>query len=316
MTDLPLVGVLTPAYNEEAHVEECLESVLAQTHPNWRLVAVDNASEDRTFEIFQRYAAKDSRITVMRNPETVPIVANYNIACRQLAPDAKFCKIIAADDWLYPTCLEEMVKLGIANPNVGLIGAYSRARGGVDPSRFPFQGDVVSGRDAMREFLLNNTHLIGAPSPLMYRADLVRSEERFFRNDTLHTDVDACLRILAEHDYGFVQQVLTYTRDRPASMTALADRFNVYLPNQIEFLINFGPSCFEEAECKRVLADRVRRYYNDLGGQVFRGRGKEYWDYHRRRLAELGRPLNEARLILNALFFGAEAAVQRMRRHL
>lgn len=316
MTDLPLVGVLTPAYNEEAYIEECLESVLAQTHANWRLVAVDNASSDRTFEILQRYAAKDERISVMRNPETVSIVANYNIACRQLAPDAKFCKIIAADDWLYPTCLEEMVKLGVAYPNIGLIGALSRAKGGVDPCRFPFESNVVSGREVMREFLLNSTHLLGAPTPLMYRADLVRRQERFFGADTLQTDADACLRILAEHDYGFVHQVLTYTRDRPASMTSFADRFNVYLPNQIEFLINFGPSCFDEAELKAVLADFMRRYYNDLGAEAFRGRDKEYWDYHRRRLTDLGRPLSRARLMLNAFFFAAEAAVQRVRRRL
>jgi glycosyltransferase involved in cell wall biosynthesis len=313
MTDLPLVGVLIPVYNEEAHIEECVESVLAQTHANWRLVAVDNASQDRTFEILQRYAGKDSRISVVRNPKTTDIVENYNIAGRQLAPEASFCKYIGGDDWLYPTCLEEMVKLGVAHPNVGLIGAYSRARGGVDPFRFPFPGDVVSGRDVMAEFLLHDTHLVGAQTPLMYRADLVRRGERFFRSDKLHTDVYASLEILSDHDYGFVQQVLTFTRERPASMTAFADRVNVYIPNQIEFLLNFGAVCFEEAECKRLVADRMRRYYNNLGEQVFRKRDKEYWDYQRGRLAELGRPLNHARLALNAFFYAAEAAVQRVR---
>lgn len=315
MTNLPLVSVLTPVYNEEAFVEECLNSVLSQTYSNWRMVVVDNASQDRTFEIVQRYVAKDSRISVVRNPSTVPILSNYNIAFRLVPAEAKYCKVIAGDDWLFPACLQEMVALAESNPGVGLIGAYSLGRaGGIEPHRFPFAGDVVSGRDVTREYLLQGAHLVGAPTPLMYRADLVRRTDPFLHEDKLHSDAEVCLRILAEHEFGFVRQVLTCTRDRAGSTTSFADRYDVYLPNRLEFLAEFGPQCVEHAELQRVFAGVLRDYYNRLGEAAARGRDKEYWDYHRRRLTALGRPLSRSRVMWNAVTYWMEAVTRRLRR--
>ena len=63
----PLVSVVTPVYNGETTLCECIESVLAQTYPNWNYVIVDNCSTDRTHDIAQEYAVKDARIRVHRN---------------------------------------------------------------------------------------------------------------------------------------------------------------------------------------------------------------------------------------------------------
>ena len=65
----PLVSVVTPVYNEEKNLAECIESVLAQTYPNWEYVIVNNRSTDRSLEIAQRYAAQDARIRVYDNRE-------------------------------------------------------------------------------------------------------------------------------------------------------------------------------------------------------------------------------------------------------
>ena len=47
----PLVSVITPVYNGEAHLVQCIESVLAQTYQHWDTLIVDNCSTDRTSEI-------------------------------------------------------------------------------------------------------------------------------------------------------------------------------------------------------------------------------------------------------------------------
>src|SRR5690348_7040228 len=109
MAGQPLVSVLTPVYNGEAYLEECIASVLAQTYTNWEYVIVDNASTDGTSEIIRRHAEKDARIRVHRNPSLVPIIRNHNIAVRQASPDARYVKFIYADDVLLPECLERMV---------------------------------------------------------------------------------------------------------------------------------------------------------------------------------------------------------------
>ena len=45
-TNQPLVSVITPVYNGEKHLAECVESVLAQTYQHWKYVIVDNCSSD------------------------------------------------------------------------------------------------------------------------------------------------------------------------------------------------------------------------------------------------------------------------------
>ena len=50
---------MTPAYNEERHIAECIESVLSQTYSHWEHVIVDNCSTDGPLQIARRYAARD-----------------------------------------------------------------------------------------------------------------------------------------------------------------------------------------------------------------------------------------------------------------
>lgn len=60
-----LIGVIVPVYKTEKYIAECIESILAQTYTNFRLILVDDGSPDAAGTICDEYAAKDSRITVI-----------------------------------------------------------------------------------------------------------------------------------------------------------------------------------------------------------------------------------------------------------
>src|SRR6476660_9156223 len=121
----PLVSVLTPVYNGEQYLAECIDSVLAQTYQNWEYCIVNNCSTDRTLDIAQKYADKDKRIRIHNNTTFVGCDANGNIAFRQISPNSKYCKVVHADDWLFSDCIMQMVELAEANPNVAIVGAYA-----------------------------------------------------------------------------------------------------------------------------------------------------------------------------------------------
>src|SRR5260370_31816287 len=93
-----LVSIITPVYNEEIHLAECIESVLAQTYPHWEYVVVDNCSTDSSAQIARHYAEKDQRIRVYKNPSVLRAVPNHNSALRRISPLSKYCKIVFADD--------------------------------------------------------------------------------------------------------------------------------------------------------------------------------------------------------------------------
>src|SRR4026209_1200674 len=168
----PLVSVVTPVYNEEKHLAECIESVLAQTYSNWEYVIVNNCSTDHSLQIAQRYAAQDARIRVCDNREFLRIIPNHNHALRQISSESKYCKVVLGDDWIFPECLTKMVELAEAHPSVGIVGAYRLSGATVSCDGLPYPSTVVSGRDICRWTLLGRLYVFGAPTSILIRSDL------------------------------------------------------------------------------------------------------------------------------------------------
>src|SRR5438046_506192 len=121
MTADPLVSVVTPMYNEAEHITQCIESVLSQTYRHWEYTIIDNRSSDGSLELARRYAARDPRIRVVTNSRFLDVIPNHNAALRQISPNSAYCKMVFADDWIFPECLERMVSVGEKHPSVGII---------------------------------------------------------------------------------------------------------------------------------------------------------------------------------------------------
>jgi glycosyltransferase involved in cell wall biosynthesis len=68
MSQEPLISVLVPAYNAEAFLEQCLESIVAQTYRHLEIIVVDDGSTDGTATISDRWAERDDRIRVIHQP--------------------------------------------------------------------------------------------------------------------------------------------------------------------------------------------------------------------------------------------------------
>lgn len=117
MSSRPLVSVVTPTYNHERFIAQCIESVLAQTYPHWEMIIVDDGSTDKTAEIVKRY--QDPRIRYFHQEHQGPfrLGETYNFALRQSQGD--LIAILEGDDWWPPDKLEKMVPL-FENPKVVL----------------------------------------------------------------------------------------------------------------------------------------------------------------------------------------------------
>lgn len=115
---LPLVSVIVPAYNSEAWIGECLDSVLAQTYLNWECVVVDDGSTDGTYAIAEGYAKQDSRFKCLRQENQGPSVAR-NTAVAHSQGD--YVLPLDADDMIAPFYIEKAVSRMEERPDTTLV---------------------------------------------------------------------------------------------------------------------------------------------------------------------------------------------------
>jgi glycosyltransferase involved in cell wall biosynthesis len=73
----PLISIALCTYNGARYLREQLDSLLAQTHSNIEIVAVDDCSTDATFEILMEYHARDARVRVIANEVNLGFRKNF-----------------------------------------------------------------------------------------------------------------------------------------------------------------------------------------------------------------------------------------------
>ena len=284
----PLVSVVIPVYNGAEHLAECIDSVLAQTHQNWDCVIVNNRSTDGTSGIANRYAAKDVRIHVHENQEFLRAVPNYNGALRLISSASSYCKIVFADDWIFPDCLERMVAVGEQHPSVGIIGAYGLQGRQVMWAGLSYGSALVPGREICRKLFLEDLYVFGTGTSVMYRASLVRNREPFYNESNLHADSEVCVALLRTCDFGFVHQVLTYTRVRPGSLTSFTQDVNTLIAGRLHDLVTYGLDYLSFEEYDSCLGSLLSKYYEFLAISFRRRRDKKFWEYHKKKLTDAG----------------------------
>jgi glycosyltransferase involved in cell wall biosynthesis len=304
------VTVLTPVYNGADYLAECIESVLKQTHENYEYIIVNNCSTDRTLEIALQYAARDPRIRVHNNEQFVGVIANHNIAFNLMSQDARYCKMVSGDDYLFPDCLERMVELAEAHPSVGIVGAFQLSGTFIWWQGLRYPTTVFPGRDIGRRCFLGPQVLVdrervfgfGSPTSLLYRADLVRETKEFYPNPSPHSDTSACFSCLRHSDFGFVYQVLSYERTHPETQTSTSREMNRYSSAVLDDLLQYGSYYLSPDELKRELNNTLKHYLRFLAKNYLMGsKDKAFWDYHEDRLKALGYPLRRLDLLKTAM---------------
>jgi glycosyltransferase involved in cell wall biosynthesis len=116
----PVITVMLPVRNGEPYLTEALESLLRQTYKRFRLLVVDDGSNDASSEIVASY--QDSRITLLRQRET-GVVESLN---RMMAmADSEFIARQDADDISHPKRFERQLTFLCKNPQVGLLGTWA-----------------------------------------------------------------------------------------------------------------------------------------------------------------------------------------------
>lgn len=102
------IGIIAPVYKTEKYIAECIESILAQTYTNFRLILVDDGSPDNAGTICDEYAEKDSRITVIHQENAG--VTRARAAGVEAAEDCEWITFVDSDDTITEDALNRLYR--------------------------------------------------------------------------------------------------------------------------------------------------------------------------------------------------------------
>lgn len=115
-----MVTVAIPFYNAEQFLAQAIESVLAQTYADWKLILLDDGSKDNSLNIAQAYAEKDSRITVLSDGENRNL--GYRLNQIPFMIETEYLARMDADDIMHPERIEKQLNILTNNPNIDVLG--------------------------------------------------------------------------------------------------------------------------------------------------------------------------------------------------
>jgi len=308
-TQKELVSVVTPVFNGQQYLGECIESVLAQSYENFEYIIVDNCSTDESLNTARAYAQTDQRIKVIEAGEHMGPIQNWNRSLRYISADAAYIKFVHADDWIYPDCIEKMVNLASSDESIGIVSAYRLEEDKISLDELPRKYSAhpqqrllsMDGRDVVRAIFLEYASVLGSPSNLLYRRKAFGEESAFFNERYLHADKEAGIRVLESWNLGFIREVLTFTRRHNESVTSRTNVLDTRRQDDLLILKEHGATFLAEHELEAVRDRAVQLYYGFLARAVGRGRGREFWSSQRDAFRRAGIRYDRWRLLLALL---------------
>lgn len=103
----PIISIIVPVYNVEQYLHSCIDSILAQTFTNCELLLIDDGSPDRSGEICDEYAQKDTRIRVFHK-ENGGVSSARNLGLDNA--QGEWVTFIDADDYILPDFIKGLYK--------------------------------------------------------------------------------------------------------------------------------------------------------------------------------------------------------------
>ncbi|MFY0634937.1 MAG: glycosyltransferase [Vannielia sp.] len=248
---MPLASIIVPAFNVEATLAETLTALLAQTHPDFEVIVVDDGSTDRTPMIARRFA-RDARVRIVRQ-------ANRGLAgARNSGISAARGEIIGfcdADDLWHPEKLARHAAHLAANPSVGISYSGSAL---IDEASRPLhtaQRPRLAGVDASTIFKRNPVGNGSAPvirravfDEIAYAPRQEPSRTWYFDETFRQSeDIECWLRIALSTTWRFegIEGLLTRYRVNAGGLSANTERQLAAWERMVQKLAPLNPAFFE-----------------------------------------------------------------------
>jgi glycosyltransferase involved in cell wall biosynthesis len=254
---MPTVSVVIPVYNARHVIQETLQSVLAQTWPDYEIIVIDDGSTDGSDKVIEQFAG--CLRYIRQDNRGVAKARNHGIA----ESTGRYVALLDHDDLWHPTKLEKQVTVLEQRPTAGMVVTDVSH---IDHAGRPM-GIIGAGYNPSETFArLFIRGYVPTPSAAMIRRsvlDAVGGFDERFRSAGLD-DHELWTRIAAHGEITHINEPLTYHRNLSAKPAHIALE---HRPVLISTLMNrFG----DDPEKRQYLLKEQASYLADHGRQLIR----------------------------------------------
>lgn len=259
--DIPKISVIVPVYKAEAYLHRCVDSILAQTFKDWELLLIDDGSPDKSGEICDEYAQKDSRVRVIHKE-------NGGVSsARQRGLDESIGEYTIhadPDDWVEPDMLEELYRKAKEEDADMVICDFINEYEGGKQRYMKQQPESLESRAVLRQLLFQQLHG-SCWNKLVRRACYIKWGIRFPNNLNYCEDVIVLVQLL-QHDIKiFYIMKAFYHYDQQVNLHSITRKYTTDTFRMRMYYLD----CLKERLEKRILEDVFNTQYTSVVFEAF-----------------------------------------------
>lgn len=178
-----LVSIVVPIYNVEKYIDKCIDSIINQSYNNLEIILVNDGSPDRSVEICNQYAEKDSRIKVI-NKDNGGLSDARNKGIDNASGD--YIVFVDGDDYIEILTIEKAIQAMHEEDADIVIWSYLAEH--VDKNEIVQKTEVYKSDDSTYSknninqinLTIDKVNLIGYAWNKMYKLDIIRNNDLYF----------------------------------------------------------------------------------------------------------------------------------------
>ena len=201
------VSIIIPVYNVEQYIEECLQSVIDQTHKGLDVILIDDCGGDNSITIAKSHIEKNGftevensdiytssetpiTITILHHTQNRGLSASRNTGID--AATGEYLFFLDSDDTIIPSCIEDLVGQTTLHPGVEMVQGvmYSNDEHLDDYAHVPINNyhvpEYSEGKTC--RYLMQSGHLCSMVSNRLIKTGLIRDNQLYFKEGLIHED--------------------------------------------------------------------------------------------------------------------------------
>jgi len=268
-------SIITPVYNCERYIEKAVHSVIEQSEEEWELLIVDDGSTDKTPEIIERMSIMDGRIRgySLSHPNGPAFARNYVLAKAR----GEFICFLDGDDFYHPSRLSRAMGVFKDYPQIDIV--FNATKRFSDDPFDQTEMKMIGGKEFLgiagrhmscvgdNVYLCDEDYYISMSidvcaihtSSITFRRSLLGEEDMWFPEDCeIGEDIDLWFRLSKKRTLAYVNEVLSYYRKNPLSITGDRDLWGWEMARAHEKNLRHGRDVFGK---KDIIAYRKKIAY-------------------------------------------------------